>query len=190
MARPTGSRSKGLIIDAVEHLIAKEGVNAVSISAIAKSAHLSQGTIYYHYASKDEIIFDVIVRHINELKNEYVAWLSRHQTDLTSERFFEVIFYKGIKLYNRAKLHVFLINECLSDAPQLRAKFVELFNEWREVLLIGIKQIFVAHPDPEAIAHLTLLILDGLVVQEVIQGPVFEQQRLISLMQNIGSVKK
>ncbi|NCA95834.1 MAG: TetR/AcrR family transcriptional regulator [Methanomicrobia archaeon] len=68
MARPVGSKSKNAILDAVETLIAKQGVNAISLHDIAVAANLSQGTIYYHYETKDDIIFDIIVKHIDALK--------------------------------------------------------------------------------------------------------------------------
>lgn len=186
MARPVGSKSKNAILKAVETLIATQGVNAISLHDIALAAHLSQGTVYYHYETKDDIIFDIIVKHIDALKQEYIEWLARHETDLTSDRFFEVLFYKGVKLFNRAKMHIFLINECMSDNPQLKTKFIEKYREWQAALLVGVKRVFSSHPDPEAIAHITLLLLDGMIVQEVLGTSPFDQKRLLDVMKHLG----
>jgi AcrR family transcriptional regulator len=186
MARPVGSKSKNAILDAVETLIAKQGVNAISLHDIAVAANLSQGTIYYHYETKDDIIFDIIVKHIDALKQEYIEWLARHEHDLTSDRFFDVLFYKGVKLFNRAKMHLFLINECMSENDALRKKFLEKYREWQDALLMGVKRVFATHPDPEAIAYLTLLLLDGMIVQEVLGAPIFDQSRLVNVMKHLG----
>jgi len=186
MARPIGSKSKPIILDAVEKLIATKGVKDVSLHDIALSCGLSQGTLYYHYATKDDIIFDVIVKHIDELQGEYLEWIKRHEHDLTPERFLEVIFYKGVKLFDRAKMHIFLINECMSENETLKKKFLEKYSEWRSALLLGVKNVFAESDDPEALAYLLMLLLDGLVMQEVLQAPSFDESRLIAVVKKMG----
>lgn len=189
MSRPIGSKSKPQIINAVEKLIATRGVKNISLHDIAVETGLSQGTLYYHYATKDDIIFDVIVKHIDELKDEYIAWIKRHEKDLTAERFLEVIFYKGVKLFDRSKMHIFLINECMSENESLKQKFIEKYAEWRSVLLLGVKNVFKDAKDPEAVSYLLMLIIDGLVVQEVLQGPNFDERRLIEAVKTMGNGK-
>ncbi|MDY0345287.1 MAG: TetR/AcrR family transcriptional regulator [Bacilli bacterium] len=186
MARPKGSNSKGRIIAAVEDLIATKGVKNFSLRDVAIKAKLSPGTIFYHYATKDELVFDVISRHIDGLKAEYLLWLERHENDLKPERFLEVVFHKGVKLFNRAKMHIFLINECLGGNETLRNKFIEKYREWRETLLIGVRKVFANVDDPEAFAYTLMLIIDGLVVQEIIHGEAYDESRLVHIAKKWG----
>ncbi|MDD3207051.1 MAG: TetR/AcrR family transcriptional regulator [Erysipelotrichia bacterium] len=189
MGRPKGSISKDRIISAVENLIAAKGVKNFSLRDVSTKANLSPGTIYYHYATKDELVFDVISRHIESLKEEYLQWLSRHENDLHPQRFLEVVFHKSVKLFDRAKMHIFLINECLGGNEILRAKFIEKYREWRSTLLIGVKKVFAHLEDDEAFAYTLMLIIDGLVVQEILQDNGFDENRLVKIMMNVGDKK-
>lgn len=187
MARPKGSVSKDKIIDAVEELISTKGVKHFSLRDVADKAQLSQGTIYYHYQTKDDLVFDVIARHIDGLQQEYILWLNRHEEDLLPERFLQVVFHKGVKLFDRAKMHIFLINECLGGNDALRIKFIEKYREWRKTLMIGVNKVFKNLVDPESFAYTLMLIIDGLVVQEILQENTFDENRLVSMMLKIGN---
>ena len=82
-------------------------------------------------------------------------------------------------MFDRAKMHVFLINECLGDNSTLRKKFLEKYKEWRETLLVGVRKVFIAIEDPEAFAYTLMLIIDGLVIQEVLRSEPFDEKRLV-----------
>ena len=174
------------ILKSVESLISKSGVNSISLKDIAKMCNISKGTLYYYYTTKDEIIFDVIVKHVQELHTEYLEWIERHQKDLTIERFLGVILYKGVKLFNRAKLHVFLVNECLKGNDTLRNKFNELWNEWHKILQVGIIQAFKNEKEAEDIAYLLMVIIDGLAIQEVMQNQAIKEEKIITLIKKLG----
>ena len=174
------------ILKSVESLISVSGVNSISLKDIAETCNISKGTLYYYYKTKDEIIFDVIVKHVQELHTEYLDWIERHQHDLTIERFLSVILYKGVKLFNRAKLHIFLVNECIKGNDVLRNKFNELWNEWHKILQVGIKKAFKNEQDSADIAYLLMLIIDGLAIQEVLQNQIISEERIITLMKKIG----
>ena len=186
MAKKMKIDMRNEILKSVESLISVSGVNSISLKDIAKTCNISKGTLYYYYTTKDEIIFDVIVKHVQELHKEYLDWIERHQQDLTIERFLSVILYKGVKLFNRAKLHIFLVNECIKGNDVLRNKFNELWNEWHKILQLGIKKAFNNEQESEDIAYLLMLIIDGLAIQEVLQNQTISEQRIIGLMKKIG----
>ena len=187
MGRPIGSASKAKILSSVERLIATSGINAVSLRDIAKEAKLSLGTVSYHFASKDDVIFAVMTRHIDDMKQEYRAWLDRHQTDLTPDRFLEVIFYKGVKLFNRSRMHLFIINQCMSNNDVLRQRFIEKYKEWHEELLQGVKLAFPFSEHKNELATILLTVIDGLVVQEALQMSFAHEDDLIRIVKKIGS---
>ena len=186
MAKKMKIDMRNEILKSVESLISVSGVNSISLKDIAKTCNISKGTLYYYYKTKDEIIFDVIVKHVQELHTEYLDWIERHQHDLTIERFLSVILYKGVKLFNRAKLHIFLVNECIKGNDVLRNKFNELWNKWHKILQVGIKKAFKNEQESEDIAYLLMLIIDGLAIQEVLQNQIISEERIITLMKKIG----
>ncbi|MEA4821256.1 MAG: TetR/AcrR family transcriptional regulator [Erysipelotrichales bacterium] len=190
MARPKSSTKKKEIIKSVEKLITNKGVNEISLQDIASECGISKGTLYYHYASKEAIILDIIVKHMQELEDDYIDWFERHkiEKDISPERFLDVIFYKGVKLFNRAKMHIFIINECVKNNKKLLEKYNELWNKWKEDLTFGISKVFPSMINPSNYADLLMLIIDGLVVREVMQRKDISQEKLVELVKSLGVV--
>ena len=190
MARPKSSTKKKEIIKSVEKLITNKGVNEISLQDIASECGISKGTLYYHYASKEAIILDIIVKHMQELEDDYIDWFERHkiEKDISPERFLDVIFYKGVKLFNRAKMHIFIINECVKNNNKLLEKYNELWNKWKGDLTFGISKVFPSMINPSNYADLLMLIIDGLVVREVMQRKDISQEKLVELVKSLGVV--
>ncbi len=186
MARPKNSQMKEKILVSVEKLITTKGVNDFSLQDVSDDMHISKGTLYYHYKSKDQIIVDIIKKHISELETDYEEWLNRHKKDkITKERFLDVVFYKGVKLFNRAKLHLYIINECLRDTGVLKEKYNSLWKSWQVMLNDGVKQVFPDVEDPEAFSYMLMLIIDGLTVREVLEDETDLDSRLVALLKKV-----
>jgi AcrR family transcriptional regulator len=179
--------SKEDIITAVEKLIATRGVNDFSLKDIADELHISKGTLYYHYQSKDDLVLDIIKKHMSELDKEYLDWLSRHKGDIiTKERFLNVIFYKGVRLFNKAKIHLYIINECLKENPSLKTEYTKMWKSWQDQLKLGLEQVFPECPDKDAYAYLLMLIIDGLTIQVVLESSPVLDERLVPLVIKAG----
>ena len=56
------------IIDIAEELFLKSGYNETAVSDIVKRVGVSQGTFYYYFKSKEEILNAIIERYINDIK--------------------------------------------------------------------------------------------------------------------------
>lgn len=185
MSKRNSTNTKDLIINVVEDLISTNGINSFTLRDVAKKCPISLGTLYYYYKTKDEIILDLIKRHLSTLNDEYFSWLDRHKNDLSPDRYLDVIFYKGVKLYNRAKIHLFLLNECIGNKDLLE-QYKLMYKKWKENLKIGTKQVFKNIKDAEAFSTLILLIIDGLVIQEVLG---FSNEKEITTLKNfVGGV--
>nr|NLI50165.1 TetR/AcrR family transcriptional regulator [Propionibacterium sp.] len=61
------------IVEAAAHLIRSEGVHAASISEIIREAHASAGTIYHHFANKNDIVLAVAQAAVVEPLQEMLA---------------------------------------------------------------------------------------------------------------------
>jgi AcrR family transcriptional regulator len=55
------AESRAKIIATARHLFAERGFDGCNVSEIAKQARMSQGNIYWHFASKDELFQAVLV---------------------------------------------------------------------------------------------------------------------------------
>ena len=58
------------LLDAAEDLFIKEGYEQTSVSDIVKRVNVAQGTFYYYFKSKEEILKSVIDRIFEEARKE------------------------------------------------------------------------------------------------------------------------
>jgi AcrR family transcriptional regulator len=61
---------RGAIIDAAARLFADKGFDGASLADLAEACQTSKSLIYHYYASKEEILHDLMSRHMNELLAE------------------------------------------------------------------------------------------------------------------------
>ena len=63
-------------------LMTKNGINNTSLADIAREVNISKGTLYYHYSSKDDIIFDIADNHLNIISEALLDCLNLVQKSL------------------------------------------------------------------------------------------------------------
>lgn len=169
MARKLDINTKETILNAVEDLISKTGVNKFSLRDIAKKANISLGTLYYYYKTKDDLIIDLANLYLEAINKEYFDWLKRHKKDLTQDRFLDVIFNKGANFFNKGKIHLFLLNECIGGNKILQKKFTKLYKTWIDNLKVGIKQVFPKVKEVDVFASVLMMAIDGMIFQELLK---------------------
>jgi len=169
MAKKLDINTKETILKAVEQSIAKSGVNKFSLRDIAKRANISLGTLYYYYKTKDELILDVANLYFENINKEYFDWLNRHKKDLTKDRFLDVIFNKGANFFNKGKIHVFLLNECIGGNKVLQRKYTKLYRTWICNIKVGIRQVFPKIKDIDSFATIIMMTINGMIFQELLK---------------------
>jgi len=169
MAKKLDINTKEKILKAVEHLISKTGVNNFSLRDIAKKANISLGTLYYYYDTKDKLIIDLANLYFESINKEYFDWLGRHKKDLTQDRFLDVIFNKGANFFNKGKVHLFLLNECMGGNKVLQKKYTKLYETWLDNLKVGIKQVFPKVKEVDTFASILMMSIDGMIFQELLK---------------------
>ena len=73
MARD-GSQTRERIDRTALELFAEKGVDQTTIGDIARGAGISEGAIYRHYASKDELIWGLFLRQLHRFGAERSIW--------------------------------------------------------------------------------------------------------------------
>ncbi|WFA07279.1 TetR/AcrR family transcriptional regulator [Bacillus sp. HSf4] len=59
MARPNVT-SKETLIEAAKRRIADYGLDNLTLKAVAEEAKVTQGTVYYHFRTKEQLVFEVV----------------------------------------------------------------------------------------------------------------------------------
>lgn len=73
MARTRGAdyeEKRSAIIDAAAQLFAEKGFDGASLADLAEACATSKSLIYHYYASKEDILHDLMSRHMDELLSE------------------------------------------------------------------------------------------------------------------------
>ena len=169
------------ILSTVETLITTRGVNNFSLRDICDYLYISTGSLYYHFKTKDEIIMAIIDKHFSELQSDYLEWLEKHKAanDLTKERFIDIVLYKGTELFNRSKIHIYLINECMRENNTLKEKYIDLIESWYQKLIVGVRQVYGERDDADAITYMILLIVEGLTIRVALEARKPEMENKI-----------
>ncbi len=91
------------ILDAAEDIIATEGLEALSMSKVAKAVKIAKGTVYLYFESKEEIIGGLTIRARRELLAYFKEYCSRTNDPLEKIKqifWADFYFYKEKHTYH------------------------------------------------------------------------------------------
>jgi TetR/AcrR family fatty acid metabolism transcriptional regulator len=89
-------RKGAAILRAAEHIFAKKGFQAATVSDIAKKAKVSEATIYEYFTSKEELLFSIPAEIIKEYQEKNREILPHIQGAANKLRF---LIYRHLGLY-------------------------------------------------------------------------------------------
>src|SRR5437763_2994221 len=79
------------ILEVARHLFAEQGVEAVSMHQIARTAGIGQGTLYRRYANKRELCLDLLREQYERFGEEITTLLAQASTTPVLERLESVL---------------------------------------------------------------------------------------------------
>lgn len=162
------------IIQAAAKLIIEKGVANTSLADIADEVGISKGTLYYYYASKSDLIFDISVRHMEHITNTIISWIEGQGRDQTAEKVLRMVVETVLKSETRGYIHFYLIQEALSgNHESLRMRFTEEYDRWIDLIAQGLRLIMPEDTDFLTVSRIILSSIDGLLVQSLLGvGPI------------------
>ncbi|OQY04065.1 MAG: hypothetical protein B6I20_03750 [Bacteroidetes bacterium 4572_117] len=166
--------TKDKILSVANKLFSRFGFHKTSMDEIAKIARKAKGSLYYHFASKEELFKEVVSKEIVNLKNQLSIIMSN--TDLSAS--------------SRMKTYLIKRMEVLNDASNyhetIKADFFEHFdfiddlrNEldyWekeslKKIILQGIDENeFAAVEDIDVLLDVFIMVLKGLEIPFFLQN--------------------
>lgn len=130
------------IVEAAAALFARRGFNGASVADIAGRCKNSKSLIYHYYASKEDILYDVMISHVEALEaaaQEAVA------ADPRAERQLRELAHRFMELYvGAADRHKVLLND-LDHLP--KARRAEIVHVQRRLIETVQKLLVELEPD-------------------------------------------
>lgn len=79
-------------------------------------------------------------------------------------------------------MHIYLVNKALSDNKQLCDLFREKYLSWREIIKRTVAERIDDKEKAEGYADLLLILIDGLIVQDLVGIENVDTKKLVSLI--------
>src|SRR5215471_7081241 len=143
--RLTAEARKNSILDAARRAFTETGdMNGTTIKVIAEHSGISEGVIYRHFESKDQLFFEAVVEPLTQAVDDLVAAAAVVDRDqpLTPERQQETLMGLYRQLISTLKQVLPLLGLVLFGDPQVARRFYRenfavamdrLAQAWREV---------------------------------------------------------
>lgn len=163
------SSTKDKIIETTCKLMSIKGVKETSLADIAKEVGISKGTLYYHYSSKDDIIYDIADYHLKKITAELLELIESYKSHSTPDAMIVMVFKKILDAETRGKLHLYLLGDAVMGNASLKQRFNNKYKEWHHTLEEGLRMIF-GNRDVNYIvlSQVLLAMLDGFLIQRMI----------------------
>lgn len=154
------------ILAVTRDLIAERGVKQTTLADISHAAHISQGTLFYYYKSKDDLIYDILEQHFSQLTDSIIAGIPRH-TNGDKVKLLQRTLEKLIKDQDTSRMNIYLFQEAILSNEEMRDRFLVKYQTWREIIARQISRLFgISDPDSlTGLGGLILAIIDGLTIQ-------------------------
>ncbi len=171
------------ILQAAARLMIANGVSNTSLADIASEADISKGTLFYHYPSKGDLVFDISERHMSHITEKIFRWVNNTAGSLPPERVLRMVYDLLLTSEKRSQIHVYLIQEALTADTSLRERFSQEYRRWRELVEQGLKKILPPNAEFATLARIIVSTIDGFLLQSLLsteQVPLDDVSRYLT----------
>jgi len=159
------------ILAAARILMAEKGIKKTSLADIARAVGISKGTLFYHFASKDDLVNDILADHFTNLVDIAKAHLPQHLKNNNPAQILKMIFEQFTNDLDITRLDLYLLQEGIQGNENINQKFLERKRYWRKVIADDLETVF-GITDPvysSALGAMLLAIIDGLALQILVE---------------------
>lgn len=130
MARPLSpdyDKRKENILQHSAELFAEVGYHKASIDQLAEASNITKSLIYHYFKSKQEILFECMLSHVELLRSTAQACLDPEKSD---EQQLRHILSRFLDIYETAGArHRILVNDLQQLTPDQKTKIVTIEND-------------------------------------------------------------
>jgi len=164
-----GEETRAQIITAAIKDFAQNGYDGTGVAEICRSAGISKGAFYHHFASKETLYLELLDDWLTSIDEELQS--IRKRSDSTLDALIEMTqVFRGVFESSPVKVPVFL--EFLTRAarqPRLRRAALEPYRRYQryfaEIIEQGVREGTIRSDSPEQTAQLLVSMAVGLVLQ-------------------------
>lgn len=180
-ARGTGEDNRQKLLDAAASVFAEKGVDRTSLAEIARVSGLSKGTLYYYYASKNDLVFDIADRHMAALTEALFGMIEKNR-DTTMAALLTAFFSTLLASETRSRLHLYLVREAVSGNGDLKHRFQATYARWFEMVDDVYDKMGRARDDVAARARFLVAAADGFILQTLLAADPPPVEDIVRLM--------
>ncbi|HCY84928.1 MAG TPA: hypothetical protein DHV36_07305 [Desulfobacteraceae bacterium] len=172
-AKGTGEDNRAKILDAAGTMIGECGVDRTSLARVAEAAGLSKGTLYYYYASKNDLVFDIADRHMAQITTTLFDMIDADKDrsqPVTWERLLTAFFTTILTSEARSRLHLYLVREAVSGNAGLKERFQETYAQWFNMVDEAYDRMAGPKTDAAAKARFLVAVVDGFILQTLLEA--------------------
>ncbi len=160
------SKSTARIIQNSVQVFRQKGFNGSSVNDIATASGLLKGSLYSHFASKEEILLEVI----SEVEKKFFQAIGFVDGTVPPPELDAVLEKTaGFFIQHESCLMANLLSESLPDAPKQR--LIDFFLKWKD-LLKTVMRPQIAERDKEKFAQNIISQFEGnVLMMKVISSP-------------------
>lgn len=166
--RARQSAKKSRIVAMASRLAVKKGLDGFSLTAVAREAGISKGTLYYYYPTKSELIFDIAARHVNEITALIMEMIAESGPDTDPADLLALFFRKHQANRTRMRLHLNLVYQAMNGDQAIKQRYQEIYARWRRQARQALEKLLPESPHRETLVHLIITTIDGLNVQSML----------------------
>jgi AcrR family transcriptional regulator len=151
MPKTPRTEIRAAILDAVERLLARYGYQKMTVDDVAREAEIAKGTLYAHFASKEEMALATIDRTI-DLLGEGLREIAHSEQSVT-ERLERMLVFRILFLFDRVIERAHALDDMhMALRPQYKAhrdRYIQSEAEvFSEVLAEGRQKGELTMDDP------------------------------------------
>ena len=175
------------ILSVASDLMTEKGIKETSLKDIAKRAGISQGTLYYYYSAKEDIIYDIAVSNLQHITEGLLAWIDEDTSAVPPDQILKAVFEKILAAETRGRLHLYLLSSAGATDNALAEKFRKRYDEWRSTMEQGLNSIITDRRwNSGALSYLILAALDGLMIQKMFGADDIPVKEIVDLIMRIS----
>jgi AcrR family transcriptional regulator len=162
--------SREKILNVALELFAKKGYHASSVSQIARQAKVSKGLMYNYFASKEDLLDEIILQGFHSLEELEFRAKRGVNPQKQLEEFVDAVLDNLYSNFTYWQLYLALLVH-----PEIQKKFEKKMQQFRDEFVKKLASLFrkLKIKNPELEAFLLGTFFDGLVLNFMVAEDVF-----------------